>query len=189
MKQAIILLGVLSASTLISCSSKPKQKLSNSAIERTCECSKLFEKQERESYLKYFEGDSTPYSGYCFFTRENGNEITYKYLAGHVLEIIERYPGGVLCEEMYYDTSGLITKRVHYYQNGQMSYKDFHGDHRYESFYDNGRIQRKGMYGLRKSRMDDRGKEFYSNTLYDSIWKKNGDFDSVYHYSQASITY
>jgi antitoxin component YwqK of YwqJK toxin-antitoxin module len=135
------------------------------------------------------EGEDTLYTGKCSIKRENGNEITYTYLKGHLIADIETYPGGFLNEELYYDTTGLITKRVRYYRNGHISYITIFGDHAYEAFYENGSIYRKGMYGMKRGRYGYRDSDFYRNTLFDSIWIENGNFDSVYRYSQASITY
>ncbi len=158
--------------------------------DRMCDCSDLNNKLDGGLYLTYKEGEKSYYSGKCKLTREDGNEITYKYQNGHILEIIERYPTGMLEEEMYYELSGKIIKRVRYYPNGYISYKSFlHGDHSYESFYENGKIKRKGPFGFYGKDAKYLKLHKYDNILFDSIWKENGQFDSVYHYSQASITF
>ena len=90
---------------------------------------------------------------------------------------------------MYYDTTGAILKRVRYFPNGHISFSWFYGDHSYETFYEDGRVFRKGGFRIGNKRYNRSEKEFFENTLFDSIWKKNGEFDSVYRYSQASITY
>lgn len=174
---------------LVACSTKSDKINKRIAPDRQCDCFKLLDRQERGFYLKVLEGEDTLYTGKCKLTRENGNEISYAYLKGHIIEQIERYPGGALNEEMYYDTTGLITKRVQYYQNGHISYLRFNGDHSYESFYEDGRVSRKGGFSLSNKGYNRNDKEFFENILFDSIWKKNGEFDSVYRYSQASITY
>ena len=174
---------------LTSCSTKSDKKIVSNIPDRMCDCSALLTREERGFYLEYHDGEDTFYTGKCKLTREDGNEITYKYLNGHILEIIERYPGEILNEEMYYDTTGRIIKRARYYRNGHKSYEQILGDHTYETFYENGRIQRKGGYGFTK---DDIGNKYYNLDairLYDSIWKENGSFDSVYRYSKGSITY
>lgn len=174
---------------VMSCSTKKDPTVNNAAQDRMCDCFKLLDKQERGRYLTYLDGEDTWYTGKCKLTRDNGNEITYTYQNGHILQIIERYPGGPLHEEMYYDTTGRIIKRIRYYLNGHKSYEQIIGDHTYESFYENGRIQRKGGYGFTK---EDIGNKYYNLDevrLYDSVWKENGLFDSVYRYSKASITY
>jgi antitoxin component YwqK of YwqJK toxin-antitoxin module len=158
--------------------------------DRTCDCSDLRDKLDSGLYLYYKDGEKSYYSGKCKLTTENGNEITYKYQNGHILEIIERYPSRKLNEEMYYDLTGKIIKRVNYYPNGCISYKgNLHGDHSYERFYENGKINRKGCFGFYCK--DSKYLELHKNDkiLFDSIWKENGQFDSVCHYSRASITY
>ena len=122
-------------------------------------------------------------------TRENGNTIVCKYLKGHILEQIEAYPGGSLNEELYYDTTGRFIKRARYYPNGHKSYVVIFGNHTYETFYEDGRIQRKGGYGFTKEDIGNKYFNLYQVRLYDSIWKEDGSFDSVYHYSKATITY
>ena len=174
---------------LAACSTKSDKINKSIAFDRQCDCSKLLDRQERGFYLKFFEGEDTLYTGKCKYTVEDGNEISYTFLKGHLISEVQRYPGGALNEEMYYDTTGLITKRVRYYRNGHMSYLTFYGNHSYETFYEDGRVARKGGYSLTKKGYDRNEKEFFENTLYDSIWKINGEFDSVHHYSQASITY
>jgi hypothetical protein len=62
-------------------------------------------------------------------------------------------------------------------------------DHGYESFYSNGRIQRKGGFSLLKTPFNRNDSTFFQDILFDSIWKSNGAFDSVYRYSPASVTY
>lgn len=174
---------------LVACSTKSDKHVPKNTLDRSCDCTKLLTREERGFYLAYHEGEDTFYTGKCKLTRDNGNEIFYKYLKGHILEIIEAYPGGILNEEMYYDTTGGITKRVRYYSNGHKSYEQILGDHTYQTYYDNGRIQRKGGYGFTK---EDIGNKYYNLDkirLYDSIWKEDGSFDSVYHYSKGSITY
>jgi hypothetical protein len=174
---------------IISCHQAEMKTVSKTSFDRTCNCDQLIDRIERGFYLKYIDGEDTLYTGTCRITRENGNPIRYKYLKGHILEIIEYYPGEVLKEEMYYDTTGMIIKRVHYYSNGHKSYEQVYGDHGYNSFYPNGRLQRKGGYGFTKEDASDRYYHLYEERLYDSVWKEDGSFDSVYHYSKASITY
>jgi len=157
--------------------------------ERMCNCTDLLTRQERGFYLQYLDGEDTFYTGKCKLTRENGNEITYKYLKGHVLEVIETYPGGIVYEEFIYDSLGNMPRRATYYPNGHVQYLAIHGDHTYDVFYENGRIGRKGGYGFTDEDKKDRFSNLDAVRLYDSIWKENGQFDSVYHYSKGSITY
>jgi len=172
-----------------SCSTKSDKKIKSNAADRICECSSLLTREERGFYLQYRDGEDTFYTGKCKVTRDDGNELTYNYLKGHVLEIIERYPGGILNEEMYYDTTGRMLNRTRYYRNGHKSYVVIFGDHTYETFYENGRIQRKGGYGFTKEDIDNKYYNLEEVRLYDSVWKENGLFDSVYRYSKGSITY
>jgi hypothetical protein len=158
--------------------------------ERDCPCDSLYNRQERGKYLQFHQLENIPYTGYCNLSRENGNTIRYRYLLGHLIEQIEKYPGGFICEISLYDTSGYSSKRENYYPNGQLSGRMVYGsDHGYESFYSNGRIQRKGGYSLLKTHFNRNDSTFYQDILFDSIWKSNGAFDSVFRYSPASINY
>ena len=139
--------------------------------------------------MEYFDGEDTFYTGQCSLTRENGNEIVYTYLKGHLLDQFETFPGGILNEEIHYDTMGRFIKRVRYYPNGRKSYEAIFGNHTYETFYDNGRIERKGGYGFKKEDIGNKYWNLDEFRLYDSIWKENGSFDSVFRYSKGSITY
>lgn len=181
----IILLPIL----LMGCPIKSDKAINRIIPNRQCDCSKLLEREERGFYLQYLDGEDTFYTGTCKLTRENGNQIIYKYLKGHLLEERETYPGSILNEELCYDTTGRLLKRVRYYPNGHKSYEVIFGDHTYETFYENGRIERKGGYGFTK---EDIGNKYYNLDavrLFDSIWREDGSFDSVYHYSKGSITY
>jgi hypothetical protein len=159
--------------------------------DRTCDCDELRFRKD----LTFYQDETIPYTGECKLKRDAGNkenignELTYKYLNGHIIEQTERYSTGGLCEEIYYDTTGIITKRLMYYRNGQKSWEKYFGDHTYETFYENGKIQRKGVYGLTEMDKTDRYYNLDEKRLFDSIWKENGDFDKVYRYSKSSITY
>jgi predicted lipase len=61
---------------------------------RLCDCFKLLDRQERGVSLTYLDGEDSLHTGICKLKRDNGNEIIYKYQRGHILEIIERFPGG-----------------------------------------------------------------------------------------------
>src|SRR5678809_1037082 len=102
----------LTLSLIVACSTKSDNANKNIVSDRQCDCFRLRDRQERGFYLKYLEGEDTLYTGKCKLTRENGNEIVYKYLKGHILEEIETYPGGILNEELIYDTTGRFIKRV-----------------------------------------------------------------------------
>lgn len=180
---------ILSLILFVGCSTKTDKKSTSRIPDRMCDCSKLLTRQERGFYLQYFDGEDTFYTGKCKLTRENGNEIVYTYLKGHLLDEIETYPGGILNEELHYDTTGRFIKRLRYYPNGHKAYEVIFGDHTYETFYDNGSIQRKGGFGFTKEDIGNKYWNLDEVRLYDSIWKENGSFDSVYHYSKGSITY
>jgi hypothetical protein len=174
---------------LVGCSPKSGTKNISNIPDRVCDCSKLLTRQDHGFYLQYHEGEDTFYTGKCKFIRENGTEILYKYVKGHILEQIETYPGGILNEELYYDTTGRFINRARYFPNGHKSYQAIFGDHTYETFYENGKIQRKGGYGFTKEDIDNKYYNLDKVRLYDSIWKQDGSFDTVYHYSKGSITY
>ncbi len=167
---------------------KLEKRIQKKPIDRICDCSKILSSVERGFYLSYHEGEDTFYTGKCKVRIGNGNEIFYKYFKGHLLEIIENYPGGILNEEIYYDSIRII-KRIRYYSNGCKSYEQIFGDHTYETYYNNGRIQRKGGYGFTKKDFENKYYDLSRIRLYDSIWKEDGSFDSVYRYSKGSITY
>ncbi|MBP6591063.1 MAG: hypothetical protein KA229_13225 [Chitinophagaceae bacterium] len=161
------------------------------AIERDCPCDSLYHREVKGKYLQFHQyQDSTPYTGYCHLSRDNGNTIRYHYESGLLTEQIEKYPSGFICEITLYDTSGTFNKRENYHPNGQLAGRMLvRSDHGYESFYPNGNIQRKGGFSLLKKPFDRRDSTFYEEILFDSIWKSNGSFDSVYRYSPASVTY
>jgi hypothetical protein len=154
----------------------------------TCKCSDLGHRLEGEFYLEYHLTTNELYSGVCEVTRDNGDYLFYKYENGHILEIIEFYKSDTLKEEMYYDLKGHIYRRNRFHQNGNKSYTVIFTDHTYETFYENGKLERQGGYGFTEKDID----KYYNLEeirLFDSIWKETGEFDSVYHYSKASITY
>lgn len=184
-----IYITVITLILIVGCSTKSDKKATSPILDRMCGCSKLLTRQERGFYLEYHEGEDTFYTGKCKLTGENGNEIVYTYLRGHLLDQIVTYPGGILNEELHYDTTGRFLKRVRYYPNGHKSYEVIFGNHTYEAFFDNGRIQRKGGYGFTKEDSYNKYWNLDKIRLYDSIWKEDGSFDSVYHYSKGSITY
>ncbi len=159
--------------------------------DRTCNCDEL----RTRKGLTFCNDETTPFTGECKLKRESGdvenigNELTSKYQDGLLIEMIERYTNGVIREEMYYDSTRTISKRIQYYRSGQKSWEKYFGDHTYETFYENGKIQRKGVYGLTEMDKTDRYYNLDEKRLFDSIWKENGDFDKVYRYSKSSITY
>ena len=187
-----ISINILSIMIVVVCVTKSDTKINDSTTDRMVDCYGLLSRQVGGFYLSYLNGEDTFYTGKCFLKRDNGNGLTYKYLKGHILEIIERYPDGKLCEEIYYDdtsaTAG-ITRRARYYPNGNKSYQQINGNYRYELFYENGRLERKAGFGYTKEDKDNRFYNLYAVRLYDSIWKQDGTFDTVYRYSKGSITY
>lgn len=188
MTTSAIYTSILILFLLVACNTTQK-KFNTRAPDRVCDCFKLLTRQEHGFYVSYLDGEDTLYTGKCTLTRENGNTITYAYLKGHPVEEIECYPGGILNEELYFDTTGHITKRVRYFTNGHIAYKRMYGDHGYETFYEDGRIERKGGFTTDTSNYKPGDATFYKDILFDSIWKPNGEFDSVYHYSPASVHY
>lgn len=131
------------------------------------------------------DGDTT----HSKITRDNGNVIIYSYVDQRLVSEVERYPKGNLCSVRIYTTPDNDYTFVSYYPNGKKSWERISGDHTYETFYENGKLQCKGGYGFT---IKDRGQKYYNLyelRLYDSIWKRNGQFDSVRRYSKASITY
>lgn len=158
---------------------------------RDCPCDSLYDGFEHGVYLKFYLEEKHPFTGYCHLSRENGNTIRYKYLLGHLTEEIEKYPGDFLCAETRYDTSGTLLLRNSYFPNGHLSGRMIvpRSEYNYESFYTNGRIQRKGGFSLIKTPYSFKDSIFFEDILFDSLWKPTGEFDSVFRYSPASINY
>ncbi|HEV7781965.1 MAG TPA: hypothetical protein VGO58_11910 [Chitinophagaceae bacterium] len=156
---------------------------------RTCSCSQIRDRYERGLSLSYVDGEDSLYSGKCTEKYENGNSVERQYLAGHLLAFIESRSAGSIVDEMHYDTTGNMIKRVRYHPNGQKAYVRVDGDHTYETFYENGRLECKGGYGFTEKDRNDRFYDLETRRLYDSIWKKDGSFDYVRRYSKGGIIY